>query len=120
MIPSMEDEARRVGPWLRRTSAALTAWCAFWGLQIAVFTVMTYAVLLWGGGMVGSEELGEVAGLAYVGLLWACAGALAFFTTRWQWRRMQDSAAGDHYRLVAVLVVAGIALAPQLFIYTIF
>ena len=39
------------------------------------------------------------------------------FTTRWQWRRMQDSAARDHYRLVAGLVVIGLALAPQPFIY---
>ena len=113
----MEEVTRRASPALRRTSAALTAWCAFWGLQSAVLTIMSY-VVLWG--MLGSEELGVAAGLAYVGLLWLCGGALAIFTTRWQWRRMQDSAAGDHYRLAAVLMVVGIALAPQPFIYAIF
>ena len=111
----MEEVTRRASPALRWTSAALTAWCAFWGLQSAVLTIMSYA-LSWG--LLGSEELGEATGFAWLLLL--CGGALAIFTTRWQWRRMQDSAAGDHYRLAAVLMVVGIALAPRPFVYAIF
>ena len=109
----MTDAAQPALRW-QCISAALTAWCAFWGTLGAVTTVVSYAVLLGG---VDMEEPGEIARSVYVGLLTLCAGLVSFFITRWQWTRMLDSRASDHRSLAIVLIIVGIAVAPQPFVF---
>ena len=99
--------------WSRCTSTILTAWCAFWGSLGAVSNLAIYAVL-WD--VVEFGDPGEVGGQIYSGLLSLGAGLVSFFTTRWQWRSMRGARAGDHWKLVVVLLVLGIALT-QPFVY---
>ncbi len=99
--------------WLRYTSAALTAWCAFWGPFGAATTLASYAALADGKNL---GEPGTTVGHFYVAVLALAGGLVSFLTTRWQWTRMRHSRASDHRNLAIVLLVVGIALAPQPFV----
>ncbi len=107
--------------WLRLTSAALTAWCAFFGTYVAVMSIFyqlaIYRIFF---GADDHADPGESVGYLYHGLLMLGAAVVAFFTVRWQWSRMRNSVAGDHYRLAGILIFIAIAVGPQLFIYTSF
>ncbi len=103
--------------WLRCTSAILTAWCAFWGSLGALSNLAIY-VVLWDVVEIGDP--GRVGGYIYSGLFLLGACLVSFFTTRWQWTCMRSARSGDHWKLVILLLVLGIAVTSQPFVYASF
>ena len=109
----MSELAKSAGVSWRGATAVLTAWCAFWGVVTAAMCLVYYAALLG----VEIEQPGETAERIFLGVQMALGGFVALLTVRWQWTRMRYAPSGDHRRLAAVLIVIGIALSPQPFVY---
>lgn len=97
-------------PWLRRTSAALTALATlFWALgalsTLGFLTIAFYPNWL--------QRPGGVADYVYVAISLLIAGFVSFSTTRWQWSRMAHARAGDHGRLVVLLIMCMLYVQPR-------
>lgn len=113
----MTSESRPASHGLRIATAALTTWVAFFGTIAAMLTGMSWIVLLAVtlGVTTGFEVLeGPSTRFAWlgVGLFAVITGGITFVIARWQWNGMADSPARDHQRLLVVLVVLALAVAP--------
>ena len=110
--------SRGVSRWV---SAALVAWCSFWGFLMIMFPVYAVAMLLilglrGGGGFGGhggpprSEVEVEVPIALLSWLIWLGSGVFAILMSRLQWRRTRQWSARDHWGLAVAMFVLGIFL----------
>lgn len=96
--------------WLRSTSATLTALVTLLIVLGAISTLGFFTI------MVNPEWLqrpGGIADYVYIALSVLIAGLVSVSTTRWQWQRMRHAHAGDHRRLVVLLIMCMLYAQPH-------